>query len=207
MEKYQNAKKGFIKLTIGEILIIIDSFTDLFKVDSFVFILVLLILSIIGLIINLKGLKLVAKDDAGYKRARKWAIGSLVVVIVGVVVAGIADIFSTSLGSAVSKLIQAGNSACEFVASYFIVQTSIVILDKNEKLNLSSFAKKTLNLYLVSFLLGNIIYAFMIFDSPTLVMIAKVLSTAGSILDLIAKLMYLIFLYKMYKIIPNEKGC
>ncbi|MBQ0035497.1 MAG: hypothetical protein KBT35_01115 [Firmicutes bacterium] len=201
MDNYQNLKKGFLRLAIGEILLIAGNIFDFINTDSLIVALIMITTALVGLILNLKGLKLVAKDDAGYKRARKWALGSLFIVIFGALLAGIVDLFNQTLGNAIGQLITAANTVCDFLATYFVLQTSLVILERHEINSLINYTKITRNAYLVTFLLKNIVYTFMIFESPVLVSMTSVLSTGADVLALLAKIMYLIFLFKMYKLL------
>lgn len=205
MDNYQNSKKGFIRLAFGELFLIVGAIFDFIKIDSIIVMLFLIAMALTGLIFNLKGLKLVAKDDAGYKRARKWALGSLFIVLFGATAAGIIDLFNDVLGNAVGQLITAANTVCDFMATYFVLQTSLVILEKHEINSLINYTKITRNVYLVTFLLNNIVYTFMIFESPIIVSIAGGISIFSDVLSLLAKLMYLIFLFRMYKLLQRKR--
>lgn len=197
---YSNTKKGLKKLLISEIMLIIVNIETIF--NNIYVALIAILIALIGYIIGLKGLKLIAKDNVGYKKARSWAIASLISVPIGITLMIISDLLiSNSLSILLGKALTAVNAICEFMATYLILQTSSFILQEYEDESLIKYTKDTTTVYLFSFLIGNIISTSVSFMSNNQLLISFILGLLGSGLSLFARFRYFVFLKKMHDLI------
>ncbi|MGN0656147.1 MAG: hypothetical protein ACI4KR_05090 [Ruminiclostridium sp.] len=185
---YPNAAKGLKMMFWAEIASII---AVVFTVIPLIGIIGYLAAIACG-VISIVGVYTAGKDNEGYKKAFMFTIISLIGSVIGACLA-----FIPVVGTILASLISIACSILDLLVTYYIITTSANIL---RGIGANAIADKGMNVWkivMICTIAGVIISLLSII--PIISIIAGVLGIFVGIAELVAAILYLIFLYNSYK--------
>ncbi|MDO4940908.1 MAG: hypothetical protein Q4E33_04370 [Erysipelotrichaceae bacterium] len=193
----KNAKEGFGKLFIAEILVAVGYLNILIPTKYWYFSLVFLVVDIVALFINSKGLNLISKDQEGYKAASNVVTFGLVLSIIKLLMSFLLD-SSSKIVSIVADTIGLLTEVIVFVVCFLVLNTSSKYLQSKGNNDLAKFADTTKNLLLFAYCVATVVdfYLTSNVESST-VLLLIVITYAAAIVLIIGQIRYIIFLKKM----------
>ncbi|MDO4940165.1 MAG: hypothetical protein Q4E33_00560 [Erysipelotrichaceae bacterium] len=193
----ENAKRGFEKLFIAEILVIIGSFSLFVTKEYWYLAIAFIVIDIAAFFINLKGLKLMAKDQEGYKMAYSFAIFGIVVDVVSLVLAVVFDSKSEA-ANILNNTTVALSDAIEFAICFIVLNTSIKYLQSVGNEELAKYADTTKNLLLFAYCVSIAIDFYLSTNIESWVaLIGIIAGLTALVVVIIGQIRYIIFLKKM----------
>lgn len=193
----ENAKVGFGKLFTAEILIIIGSFVTLVPRNLWYLGLAFIVVDIVAFFMNLKGLKLMAKDLEGYNKAYKFALAGIVLDIVTLILCFVFN-NNTQVGTVINNTSKVLSNAIEFGIAFLVLKTSVEYLTSKGNTVLAKYADTTKNLLNVAYCISILLDVFVSFKGETWVaLIAIVAALVAIVFLLVGQVRYISFLKKM----------
>lgn len=193
---YSNAKKGFRKLFVAEMLIILSNILGAFTDKALVLGLVAVIAMIVAFFINLSGLSLMAKDDGGYKKAYNFTVAGIIITVAAVIV-GVIFKDNAVIYSYTSNISNASSRIFEYITAILVMKASIGVLTNLNKEDLVKKTKATYILYSISYALAILLS---IFTNTTSVLVGTLVligALVALVLGLVSQIKYYIFLKTM----------
>ena len=193
---YSNAKKGFSKLFVAEMLMILSSVLGTFTDKALVLGLVAVIMMIVAFFINLSGLSLMAKDDKGYKKAYNFTIAGIIITVAAVIV-GVIFKDNSFIYECANGISNVSSRVFEYITAILVMKASIEVLTKLNKDELVKKTKSTYILYSIAYALA-IILGIIADTTNVLVGVLVIIGTlVALVLGLVSQIKYYIFLKNM----------
>lgn len=193
---YSNAKKGFSKLFVAEMLMILSSVLGTFTDKAIVLGLVAVIMMIVAFFINLSGLSLMAKDDKGYKKAYNFTIAGIIITVAAVIV-GVIFKDNSFIYECANGISNVSSRVFEYITAILVMKASIEVLTKLNKDELAKKTKSTYILYSIAYALA-IILGIIADTTNVLVGVLVIIGTlVALVLGLVSQIKYYIFLKNM----------
>lgn len=194
---YENSKAGFKKLFLAEMIMIICDIIGAFVPQLWWLLIVAAVGMIVAFFMNLKGLKLLSKDEEGYMKAYTWALAGIIIEVVCMIVCVITKDANQKAYDIFNRLSKTGNQMSQFLIAYFVMKTSIDVCGKINKPELAEYIKKTLTLYNVTFAIAILLGLYENVTNTTALLIILVVAIIEAIAMIIAQIKYYIVLKKM----------
>lgn len=193
---YTNAKKGFKLLFIAEMLLIAGSVSDVFNETQLIWLsLITIAINFVAFLINLKGLKLMAKDDEGYKKAQTSTVAGIIITVVTAILAAVFE--NKEIGKIATIICDDASSIAEYITACFVMKTSIDVMNKAGKYEFADKIGKTLSIYNTAYCICIILDMISDFNLESVKMIFAAVGIVGVVIAIISQIKYYIFLKDM----------
>lgn len=193
--EYKNSKQGFKKLFNAQILLIAaDIIGGLDKKITWVAF-GAVGLMIVGFFMNLGGLKLIAKDDEGYKKARTTTLLGIAITVIAAILSAVYQ--DNTVGRIATDICKDVSDITEFCTAYDVMNTSVGVLNRLGKTDFALNTRKTLNLYTLTYCASIVINLFTDIKTDMVGVILLILGLVTVVLAIIAQIKYYMFLKRM----------
>lgn len=193
----ENAKVGFGKLFTAEILIIIGGFVGLVPKELWYLGIAFIVVDIVAFFMNLKGLKLMAKDLEGYNKAYKFALAGIIFDIVTIILCLVFK-SNSQVGTIVNNTSKALTGVIEYGIAYLVLKTSVEYLTSKGNTELAKYANTTKNLLTAAYCISILLDLFISTNGQTWVALVAILAALVAIVFLlVGQIRYISFLKKM----------
>lgn len=192
---YSNLKQSFRKLFIAEMLMIIANIVGGLdeKITWISFVAVGLM--IVAFVMNLNGLKEMAKENAGYKTAYTCTIIGIVITVISAILSAIFQ--DNTAGKIATDICKDVSKVAEFMTAYYVMKTSVDVLKGMNRNDLAEETNKTLNLYSTTYCISIILELFTDVKPDLFGAIFIIVAIVTVVAALVAQIKYYIFLKKM----------
>lgn len=194
---YENAKEGFKKLFVAEMIMIACSVIGAFIPNLWWLFIPAAVGMVVAFFMNLKGLKLIAKDEEGYMKAYTWAWAGIILTVVSSIACVITKDSNEQLYNIFYGLSNTGVLVPEFLVAYFIMKTSIDVCGKINKSELGDYIKKTLTLFQVTYAIAILLGMYQNITNQEILIALFFIALAEAIALIVARVKYYIVLKKM----------
>lgn len=193
---YSNSKKGFRKLFIGEMLMIIGNISVTFNGKKVLWMsLITMAINVAGFLLVLSGLKDMAKDEEGYRSAQTSTIIGIVLTVISAITGAVFE--GGIIGSISETILDEASAVAEFVTASKVMKTSVDVMNRLGNYDFADRIGRTLSLYRVSYIISLVLNLFTSVQADSLRLVVAAVGLVTVVAALIAQIKYYIFLKDM----------